>query len=1031
MAFKSPGIYFTEIDNTEFTNPAATVSTTVAIIGFAKKGEVGVPTEITTYNDFKSTFGSPIDGQYAGLAVRSVLASGGTVLFTRIADESLVSKSNVVLKNAVEAKYGAIRFNSAADITVGTAGYENGKVYAGKVTDSSGTNKKTLILRAPSSGKFKMSSILKQLNEQLSETYAYTEYSKSSTIRAGLRNFYIEVSGKSSNGQNIATAKTKFGPYFVNVMSKQSGTSLATAINSAIETGTNPYQKLYFKRPAADVIAEAGSLQGINFDLKTASSKTFYLNVSINAAVNKIPVVLTPTAGTYITMVEMAEQISDALASSSISVQWCWNVADTEDPYFLFISTSGEDFDIQPFYDVLENYNKINEHSLFIPYFDETKKNNKYVKDAQYGYWAKRDTGYEGPVASGRINSTTDELTDDTAKFQNALKLILEKSVNRSFNSGLSVDAPATVSYNEDSNSFIFVPVVNSSTKLKAEGSVIRIYQTEGFGKFLFDDGSSAIKLGDDAATGVEASKKADNSGNIGKFVASGNGEAASKLKAQRNDKGQIELIEEGVLSAGKLEDVTGSYVGFSEIFGDTITEKEFAENNFSSSYVATVYGTGAAAISAAARDMVIFTAREVGEGSTDIGIEIVSVRSPIDSSITHSIEIYVNGAKKEGWDDVSYNPEDDNYFADLINEEPDNGGSALVDVLVIKNNTATEEVELLDSVEYVDGGLIKLGTPLNSKSVIRTEDIAENSYLNYDYSIGNNGVPLDTTDLFLDAMDPKNSALCNEKLYNWHILITPDNITEEVQDAAIQLCESQGDAIYIADPPQGLSRKAAVDWSNGKTYRSTALTSGYAATYWPWCKVYDSNASRYIWVMPSILMASLYCKVDNAYGPWYAPAGDTNGYLSTATDIEAYPNRNDRDELYINNRVNPIIMLKNGNIEAYGEKTCQRKNSTLTKIHTRRMLIALRKDLNAAVRSFIFQPTTADNIAKVNSLVTAIMEQYKTGGGVSWYKVVCDGSNNTSETLQQDILNVAVVCVPNGCIEQVEISLTLNKSAE
>ena len=93
MATKTPGIYFSEIDNTEYRNPSAEINTTVAIIGFAKKGPIGVPTEITTYNDYKTKFGTPIDGQYAGLAIRNVLSAGGTVLFTRVADTTIATKS--------------------------------------------------------------------------------------------------------------------------------------------------------------------------------------------------------------------------------------------------------------------------------------------------------------------------------------------------------------------------------------------------------------------------------------------------------------------------------------------------------------------------------------------------------------------------------------------------------------------------------------------------------------------------------------------------------------------------------------------------------------------------------------------------------------------------------------------------------------------------------------------------------------------------------------------------------------------------
>ena len=74
--------------------------------------------------------------------------------------------------------------------------------------------------------------------------------------------------------------------------------------------------------------------------------------------------------------------------------------------------------------------------------------------------------------------------------------------------------------------------------------------------------------------------------------------------------------------------------------------------------------------------------------------------------------------------------------------------------------------------------------------------------------------------------------------------------------------------------------------------------------------------------------------------------------------------------------------------------------------------------------------PTMAETISKIRGIATSIMEAAKTGGGVSSYRVVCDESNNTTETLQQDILNISVFCVPNGCLEQIEITFTLDKNA-
>ena len=439
---------------------------------------------------------------------------------------------------------------------------------------------------------------------------------------------------------------------------------------------------------------------------------------------------------------------------------------------------------------------------------------------------------------------------------------------------------------------------------------------------------------------------------------------------------------------------------------------------------------------------MIIFTAKEYGSGTTNVAVEIYTSVSPLDESEKiHYIDLYVDGIKKESWEDVSYNPEDDNYFEKLINEDPENGGSAYVNVTVKRGNKLSGEVEVPETASLTSSGLVYLGSSINNSSISYDDSTAEKEteYQYYDYKLGNDGVPNgDVDDLFMNAMDTETSGLSNKDLYSWHILITPDDgQNEDIQNAAIKLCEYMEDAIYIADPPQGLSRDGVINWHNGTSQqRTTALQSNYCCTYWPWVKVYNAIESKYQYVMPSIVMAAQFCKVDNNYGPWYAPAGATNGYCSTALDLEVnskdkrYPNKIDRDNLYLDqNRINPFLKLRNGNILAYGEKTCQRKNSTLTKIHTRRMLIALKKELNSAIKGYIFQPTVAENINKIRNSVTTIMETYKNGGAVDSYNI--DTSMNTTETLQQDILYIAISCVPVGCIEQVEITFTLNKSAD
>lgn len=981
MANKSPGIYYKEIDNTDFTNPAAEVNTTVAIIGFARKGPVGIPTEITTYNGYKSKFGAPISGQYSGLAVKSVLSAGGTVLFTRIADESIASKSSVVLKVSSEATDGKLIVNNKSDIVVGATGYKNKSVYKGQITDGTGSESSTVIVRTPKSGKLAVSNLLKQITESFGETPAFNEVEfTSNTIREGLRNFFITYTNKEKSGNTTDT-------YFVPLYNNESHEAVVNAINSTIKNGTNAYQKLYLNNKQDSNIQIEDNNEEVTLTL-SASEINKFITLSVEGTKSTVSVTITATTGNTISLTSFADQLSSQLKNQgyNIAVQCGYDFKEDENinkAYLLFVATDGKNFKILPYR--IED-NKAADTSLFFFTTDVSALDSDYTSGTAGG-----DTKY---IEISKVET---------------------KQLNTADVIGISA------SYDSNIDSVIFKSTDPDITSFEISG-------TDGFGNSLINNGFTSSDTGT-----VKNNILADlNFGNIGTIVREEDYKAASSFTAYRNSSGQIEITKTGIKAAPTFKDLGGNsekknYLDLSNLIGKEAAAGAVVEGETT----AYVRSNGQAANDATNNDMVGFVAKEYGDGTTDIGIEVYTSVSPIDASESHYINLYQGGVLKESWEDVSYNSEDSNYFVDLINDEPDNGGSAYITAYVVKKNLG-KDVKLLDTEEYTSDGVVMLGKSYRANGVEKTNNKNYEDLTTYDYSIGTNGVPEDSEDLFLNAMNTEDSGLSNKDLYSWHILITPDNISEAVQDQAISLCEYMEDAIYIADPPQGLTRKQVVKWHNGSFGRSSALQSNYTCTYWPWVKLYDSSESRYVWAMPSIVMAAQFCKVDNNYQPWYAPAGETNGLLSTVVDIEEYPNKVDRDALYLDqNRVNPLLMLRNGNVLAYGEKTCQRKNSTLTKIHTRRMLIALKKALNAAIRGFIFLPTMTENITSIRSRVVAIMEEYKQGGGVDSYTVICDGTNNTTETLQQDILNIDIACVPNGCIEQVNISLTLNKSSE
>lgn len=1085
MAWKTPGVYFTEIDNTEYQNPAAEINTTVAIIGFAKKGPIGVPTEITTYNDYKSTFGTPIDGQYAGLALRNVLSAGGTVLFTRVADTTIASKSCIVLKNGKEATDGMLVINKTSDITTDMVGYELSSVYSGTLKTVSG-EEKHIIVRTPAEGKLKLSKMFEQFQNSLTDTAGYDEFKVSKEIRtSSYRSFNISLSAEDTNGDEFS--KEDYGPFFIKVPGNDSDGGAISNTKDRLDTifssmKTNAYQKFYligaYDNYSNKVYDPSGDENG-DPDAATATSyvlglggeknKKFQLVLTTknsNGETSKVPMSVefsgeadSSSDSYYITMEDIASALTKAFEAKNqnIYVKYCYtDVKDDEScpnvlsdlltsneasPFFLFVSMDEDivSFDITPY---IDSESKIDNKTLFVPVAQENHPYNSEilidlvnnndsdnkttcfttVTGTAGNYSLSNILLADGNSATANESATSASLLDNNSNYK-CLFLAKKECVEQKEELEANI---INVEHEEKTSSFKFV--FNCGSEYKYKGSKVEITKTK-FGSFLFEDETAENNL----------YLKTDNSYSIGSHLATFVGENGidSSVKTKLID-GQICLFEEGNTIPGDFETNDTSISGYlplSDLIGEVVSEETYTSNSYTLEDTCVISKEGSPALDASKQDMVIFTAREYGEGTTDIGMIIGTSTSPIDGTETHYIRTLVNGTVKEEWEDVSYEPSAENYFVNLINEEPENDGSSYVKVSVIKKDTSKTAIGINDTEFYTgdDDIPVYLGKPLSSESVNRLEANAkESEYEKYDYVVGNNGVPEDTTDLFVDAMDTLNSGLSNKDLYTWHILITPDNIGEEVQDAAINLVEFMEDAIYIADPPQGLSRDKVIKWHNGKYIRGSALQSNYACTYWPWCKLYDSTAGKYVWAMPSVVMAAQFCKTDNWYAPWYAPAGETCGLMSSVLDIEEYPNKNDRDQLYLDqNRINPFLKLKNGNILAFGEKTLQRKNSTLTKIHTRRMLIALKHDLRNAIKGFLFLPTMTENITKIRGIVTSIMEEVKVGGGVASYTVVCDETNNTTETLQQDILNIAVSCVPTGCIEQVEITFTLNKSAE
>lgn len=93
MAFVSPGVYFRELDFSDYV-PALS-STIVGLIGGATKGPVNKPTIITNENDLIRKFGRPMLSDYGILSAIQYLRQGKQLLYVRVASGEATADTKI------------------------------------------------------------------------------------------------------------------------------------------------------------------------------------------------------------------------------------------------------------------------------------------------------------------------------------------------------------------------------------------------------------------------------------------------------------------------------------------------------------------------------------------------------------------------------------------------------------------------------------------------------------------------------------------------------------------------------------------------------------------------------------------------------------------------------------------------------------------------------------------------------------------------------------------------------------------------
>ena len=200
-----------------------------------------------------------------------------------------------------------------------------------------------------------------------------------------------------------------------------------------------------------------------------------------------------------------------------------------------------------------------------------------------------------------------------------------------------------------------------------------------------------------------------------------------------------------------------------------------------------------------------------------------------------------------------------------------------------------------------------------------------------------------------------------------------------------------------------------------------------YAAVYGGWDKIYDSFNDRYVLIPKCVYGAVVMARTDRVAKTWDAPAGMNRGILPSIGQNVIFSDT-DIGNLYDVNINTSKFIRGTGNV-LWGQKTAQKKKSALDRINVRRLLLYIENSIEPSLLPFLFEPNDTKVRLRAWGIVDDFMKGVLAGGGVTKYEVVCDDTNNTPQTIDNNELILDVYVQRTKTIEFIRLNIIVTRT--
>jgi len=204
---------------------------------------------------------------------------------------------------------------------------------------------------------------------------------------------------------------------------------------------------------------------------------------------------------------------------------------------------------------------------------------------------------------------------------------------------------------------------------------------------------------------------------------------------------------------------------------------------------------------------------------------------------------------------------------------------------------------------------------------------------------------------------------------------------------------------------------------------------NSYSAVYGNMKYQYDKFNDVNRWMCIAGDIAGLAAQTDANRDPWWAFAGLERGKIRNAIKPAFNPNKQNRDDLYVNS-VNPVMSVPGeGVMIVWGQKTATAKPSAFDRVNVRRLLITVEKAIATASRYALFEFNDEFTRARLRGLIEPFLRDVKGRRGIYDFLVVIDTSNNTAEVIDKNALVIDVYIKPTKVAEFIQINMNVTRT--